>query len=41
MMGTLQLSPNDPPDQNMVNTGGGGVCRQKWHFRYFCGQHKK
>ena len=24
MMGTLQLSPNDPPDQNMVNTGGGG-----------------
>ena len=21
-MGTLQLSPNDPPDQNMVNTGG-------------------
>ena len=23
-MGTLQLSPNDPPDQNMVNTGGGG-----------------
>ena len=22
MMGTLQLSPNDPPDQNMVNTGG-------------------
>ena len=24
MMGTLQLSPNDPPDQNMVDTGGGG-----------------
>ena len=23
-MRTLQLSPNDPPDQNMVNTGGGG-----------------
>ena len=20
----MQLSPNDPPDQNMVNTGGGG-----------------
>ena len=39
MMGTLQLSPNDPPDQNMVNTGG--VCGQKWHFRYFCVQHIK
>ena len=24
MMATLQLSPNDPPDQNMVITGGGG-----------------
>ena len=27
MMGTLQLSPNDPPDQNMVNTGAGSVTK--------------
>ena len=30
MMGTLQLSPNDPPDQNMVNTGGGGGSVAKY-----------